>query len=102
MKKEFKPESRKYEILLLQKNDPEFKELKKYLEPYIKDILAHFSMTQKTYNILYKQLMDDIPVAAEHFLNGKSMDADYKFSTYFGWYISERLNNCKEEIERIK
>ncbi len=101
MKKKFQPQNREYELSLLQKNDPSFEELKKYLKPYIEDALAFFLMPKETYDILYKKLIDDIPTAAKRFLDGESLSADYKFSTYFGWYISERLNNTGEDVKRI-
>ncbi len=101
MKKKFQPQNKEYEMSLLQKNDPEFEELKKYLKPYIEDALALFSMPKKIYGILYEKLMGDIPVAAKRFLENKSMDTDYKFSSYFGWYIGQRINNTDENVKRV-
>ena len=86
---------------LLKKDDPDFSETKRYLKPYIEDVLAHFSMPEKTYRTLYNNLMNDIPVAARRFLEDNQTKPKYKFSTYFGWYISKRLNNTGEEVKRL-
>jgi len=96
MEKKFQPQNKEYELSLLQKGDSEFKELQEYLKPYIEDALAPFTMPKKTYENLHKELMNDIPIAAKRFLDNKSANTDYKFSSYFGWYISERLNSTGE------
>jgi len=102
MKKKFQSKSREYEIMLLQKGDPEFKDMVEYLKPLIEDVLARFSMPQEIYDKLYEGMVKDIPIAAERFLGGGSLEAGYKFSTYFSWYISEWINNTNDELIKRK
>jgi hypothetical protein len=93
--KEF-PKDKEYELSLLLKADPEFRELSEYLDVYIKLVLGKFEMPQEIFERLYLELHGDIPVAAEKYLQSDARKKDYKFSTYFSWYISERLNKQKE------
>jgi len=103
MNKKFQSQSREYEINLLQKGDPEFEDMVEYLKPLVEDALARFSMPRQVYNQLYKDIMNDIPIAVERFLKSeKSMNSDYKFSVYFSWYISERVNNIDDELIKRK
>src|ERR1035437_7781811 len=91
MPKKF-PQSKEYELMLVQSPDPEKRELREYLDQYIKRALAKFEMTKTTYAELHGQLIEDINVAAERFLKNRDDTEQYKFSTYFSWYLKERLN----------
>jgi hypothetical protein len=86
------PQTKEYELSLLLAGDPEFKELREYIDAFIKAALKKFEMTQSEYNELYTQLTADIRIAAERFLNYQGEKKEYKFSTYYSWYLSERLN----------
>ncbi len=86
------PQDKEYELSLLLNADGEFKELNDYLDAYIKIALGGFEMPQETYNTLYRELREDIHIAAERYLRSDAREKDYKFSTYFSWYVSERLN----------
>jgi hypothetical protein len=86
------PQSKEYELTLVQSPDPKKRELREYLDQYIKRALAKFEMTKKTYAQLHGQLIKDIKVAAERFLKNRDGTEQYKFSTYFSWYLKERLN----------
>ncbi len=101
-KKQFQPQSKEYEIALLQKGDPEFKELKEHLIPLIKSALNHFIMSKETYNQLYKEILEDVSVAAKRFLKSGRQDKDYKFSAYYTWYISQRIEQAGDKVTKIK
>ena len=97
--KEF-PQNKEYELSLLLKADPEFKELRAYLDAYIKLALDKFEMSQETHDSLYRKLHGDIPVAAGKYLHNEASKKDYTFSAYFSWYVSERLNEISDELKR--
>lgn len=89
------PQNKKYELSLLTGPQSDFRALETYIEQYIKIALGHFELTPKLYNQLLKDLRDDIAIAAKQYLESPARDADYTFSTYFSWFVSERLNKIK-------
>ena len=100
--KQFKPQSKEYEVSLIKTNDSDVKKMKEYVITLIKSALGHFLMSKETYNKLYKEMMSDILVAAERFLKSGGQDKDYKFSTYYSWYISQRIEQTDDKIIRVK
>src|SRR5258707_10048198 len=90
------PRDKEYELSLLLKPDPERKELRAYLGPYIKLVLNRFEMPAAAYERLYRELDNDVLIAAERYLLSPAREADYKFSAYFSWYVSDRLNAIPE------
>lgn len=85
------PQSREYELELLKASAPEFERLREYLEPYLRRILDTFECTQETYDQLYYGLVADIKIAAEKYLTHRTGKEDYKFSSYYSWFVGERL-----------
>lgn len=86
------PQSKDFELSLLLKPDPEFKDLREYMDQYIKQALKKFEMSQEVYDQLYWQLTQDIAVAARRYLQNDRSKNDYKFSTYYSRYLKDRLN----------
>lgn len=90
MKKIFEPLSREKDHELLQTDDAQFSHTVAYIEPLILSALSLFRAPEEEKNAALRNLLRMIPVAAKRFLDNQQ-DADYKFSTYFGWYISEEV-----------
>lgn len=91
MELKFKPKTKHEEFELLLQNN-EFSELKKYLSPLILGALKKFSFKKQKLDRIYNELINDVPIAVSRYLgNKKNIESDYKFSTYFTWYISERI-----------
>ncbi|MDQ3808069.1 MAG: hypothetical protein M3298_07880 [Thermoproteota archaeon] len=96
-RKLFHPQDRAEELDLLINDDDEFAKTKQYLGNLIADALNRFDLHTDQLTELHQQLLDDVPVAAKRFLGSeKSMNASYKFSTYFTWYIAERVNRIDD------
>ncbi|HEV2694765.1 MAG TPA: hypothetical protein VG347_17855 [Verrucomicrobiae bacterium] len=96
------PQDKEYELSLLLKTEGNFKALDNYLDAYIKTALDGFEMPQHIHDALYRELHEDVPVAAERYLKSDAREKDYKFSTYFSWYVSERLNKNSEIKRKTK
>lgn len=86
------PQDKEFELSLLLKSNHDFKEMVEYLDTYIKLVLDRFEMSQETYRALYQELINDVPIAAEKYLQSHGRKKEYKFSAYFSWYASERIN----------
>ena len=79
--------------MLLLHDTANFSRTQHYLEPLIDDALSKFEFTSAQQRSLRRELLADIAVAARRFLNSsKSTEADYKFCTYFSWYIAQRIS----------
>ncbi len=92
--KKFIVKSREEEIEILLNDTDDFQNTKKYLSPLIRYAIGLFEINLDQSKELYYLLISDVEQAATNFLaSKKSANADYKFSTYFGWYISERINH---------
>jgi hypothetical protein len=92
----FHPRERAEELSLLLDDDTRFTKTKQYLDNLIMDALDHFDLSTEQLIKLREELSNDIPVAAKRFLGSeKSMSATYKFSTYFTWYIADRVNRIE-------
>jgi len=87
------PQDKEYELSLLLQNDPEKRQLMAYLDPYLRMVLDRFDLTDTLFQSLYHALQDDVVIAAERYLSGSARHGDYKFSAYFSWYLSERLDS---------
>jgi len=86
----FKALSIEEEHEILHADDAKFSGMQKYIESYILQALSHFDADEGEKSIALKNLIDIIPVAAKRFVENRSTE-DMKFSTYFGWYISEEV-----------
>jgi len=93
---EFKLLSRDEELEILEKDDKSFTRTTKYLEPWITQVLKKQNLDDGKFAKLYAELISDISVAARRFLENYTPDKTYKFSTYFGWYIAQRINKTAE------
>jgi hypothetical protein len=92
----FTPLEREQELLILLNDDDSFTNTKHYLDALILQALSHFKFTREQHDTLHHQLVNDVPLAASRFLNNeRNIDADFKFCTYFTWYISERINKIE-------
>lgn len=91
-KKLFRPKSREDELSILLNDDPDFRNTKNYLDALILAALNRFEFSLKKRNQLRKELLQEVPVAAERFLSGDQNQRDFKFSTYFTWYIAQKIN----------
>ncbi len=92
----FHPRERAGELDLLLNDDIQFSRTKQYLDDLVTDALNRFDLREDQFTELRQQLLNDVPIAAERFLGSeKSMNATYRFSTYFTWYIAERVNGIE-------
>jgi len=90
----FQPKSTHEELALLLSDNASFQKTSEYLGDLLDDVLDRLAMTADQKREAYAALMMDIPVAAHRYLrNRRDITGAYPFSTYFTWYISERLNN---------
>lgn len=88
----FKPKSKSKDHSIVFNDDYNFSKTKEYLDPLILYALDKSGLNKEKYEILHKQLLNDIPVAAKRFIANKEKNKEFKFSTYFGWYIAQRIN----------
>jgi hypothetical protein len=81
------------ELALLNRDTPGFPHTQAYLEPLIESILDRCGLTGLQREKSRRLLLDDVVLAAGRFLSDpKNLSGEYKFSTYFTWYVGERLN----------
>lgn len=95
----FNPKTKEEERGILFSDDSNFTKTKEYLGPLIEVVLDKFTFGEMDYRAIYNNLIDLVPWAAGKFLgNKKNLEANYKFSTYFTWYIKEELQ--RYDVER--
>ncbi|MEK7603645.1 MAG: hypothetical protein AAB461_00815 [Patescibacteria group bacterium] len=93
----------KEQLAVLQGDDVHFSKTKGFMDSSIIHALNLFEFSDDQYKKLHKELLDDIEIAAKRFLGNKiNLEMTYKFSTYFGWYIGERINPLKPKRKNIK
>jgi hypothetical protein len=98
MESKFKPKTIKGEYKLIVDDDKEFfMQTKEYLKPLILSILSYFELRPEIKTKLFWECVNDVPFAAKKYLENKNTKSkrDYKFSTYFTWFISQRINKIK-------
>lgn len=95
----FEPETLEAEQRMLRTDDASFSATRTYIERYILQVLSHFSGDESEKSQALANLLAQIPIAAQRYLENRE-NPDFKFSTYFGWYISEELK--KYTWERIE
>ena len=88
----FQPKTISEEWYIILSDDDNFSKIKEYLSPLILYALDKSRLDKEKCKILYNQLMNDIPIAAKRFIANKEKNKEFKFSTYLGWYISQRIN----------
>jgi len=93
--KKFTPKTAEKERKTVLNDDPLFMQTKEYLKPLIWTAINTFELSKETQTKLFWKLVNDVPIAAQRFLKGDGLKKDYKFSTYFGWYIGQRINAIK-------
>ncbi|MBU4224022.1 hypothetical protein KJ934_02275 [Patescibacteria group bacterium] len=94
--KKFQPKSKEEEIEILIKDDSIFSNTKKYISPLISNALDYFILSEEKRSKLYVEILGDVPIAAERYLSSKkNIDASYKFSVYFAWYVAQHINAVK-------
>lgn len=92
-RKLFEPVGRVKELEMLLSDDEDYSRTHQYLEPLIATALSRFEMNNEGRSKLHKMLMRDVPLAATRYLTSEqTKDKSYSFSSYFTWYISERIN----------
>ena len=101
MPKKFKVKTAEEEYKIISTDDEFFAKSKEYMKPYLLDALETFEMDEKTKTEVFWALTNDIPIAAKRYLEDKNIDKGYKFSTYFGWYIGQRINKIRG-LKRVK
>lgn len=90
----FQPKTAQEEYGLISNDDDNFTQTKRYLEPLISQIINRYNLPKETYQKLNRDLIFiDIPIAIKRFLNNENNKKEgVKFSTYFTWYIAQRIN----------
>jgi hypothetical protein len=80
------------ELQLLLSDNPKFQNTVKYVDLLIEEVLDRFEMTSEQRNELHGRLTLDVTIAAVRYLHNKrDITGAYPFSTYFTWYITDRL-----------
>ena len=90
MSKLFKPLNKEQEREILTRDDERFSATTAYIENLILTALSRFTADEGEKTIALKNLKLVIPIAAQRYL-GESKNKEYKFSTYFTWYIHEEI-----------
>lgn len=92
----FTPLDQEEELTILLNDDDDFTNTKRYLNALILQALDRFELDEEQHKILHWQLINDVPLAATRFLErNKLKNANYRFCTYFGHYIGERINRIE-------
>jgi hypothetical protein len=92
----FRQKTPQQEYKLIQNDTFDFFETKKYLESLITKSLNHFKLTKIIQRKLMIEILSDVSIAIKKFLTNKeNMRKRIKFSLYFTWYISQRINSIK-------
>ena len=89
------PQDREYEYSLIVKDSPSFDKIQEYLLPYIDQVLDDFDMPRETIATLKEDITKDVKIAAKRFLENPNKEK-IKFSTYFSWYIHERIDSTPD------
>jgi len=95
MKEKFISKTIKQERKIVSNDDPLFMQTKEYLKPLIWTAINAFKLSKENKTKLFWELVNDVPIAAQRFLENDGLKKDYKFSAYFGWYIGQRINKIK-------
>jgi len=92
------PQDKEYELSLI-KADDNLASLKDYIGEYIEK-------AAKTVNdrgpekidpkALKKCLLDKLSIIVDRYLKNGGDKKDYKFCTYFSWYLKEEINKTEE------
>lgn len=89
----FQSKAAQEEYSLISGDDDNFTQTKRYLEPLISQTINHYQLPTEVCHKLNRDLLFiDIPIAAKRFIANKEKNEDFKFSTYFTWYIAQRIN----------
>jgi len=92
----FRQKTPQQEYKLIQNDTFDFFETKKYLEPLIINAIKHFKLEKVIQKKLTMEILSDMPIAIKKFLANKdNAKKRIKFSVYFTWYISQRINSIK-------
>ncbi|KKR91278.1 MAG: hypothetical protein UU42_C0016G0012 [Candidatus Woesebacteria bacterium GW2011_GWA1_41_13b] len=89
------PQSKDYELALILEGG-DYLNLKNYLSNYLKIVFSETNTNKPDSEVIRDNLFNKLPVIIERFMSGGGPNKDYKFSSYFSWYISqelERLDN---------
>ncbi|MCX6739300.1 MAG: hypothetical protein NT098_04620 [Candidatus Parcubacteria bacterium] len=98
----FVPKTREEEMLILQADTVDFEHIAEYLKPLIEKVLSRFEMEDSVCKMLHDDSVDDVKIAATRFLRSEeSMNADYKFCTYFSWYIHHEIDEAEKAGHEI-
>ncbi len=88
----FEPLSLEEEMMILSMDTPAFTKTREYLKPLIEQVVQHHLPKARQAETI-DLLIADVAIAAECFCEKYSLsNAPYKFSTYFTWYIEQRVN----------
>lgn len=89
----FKALDRDWEIALITSDDDHFARTRTYLAPLIANAAKRVTDPAERHRVLI-ELDRLVAVAAQRFLaNPKNLSENYKFSTYFTWYIAQVVND---------
>lgn len=89
--------NREEEIGMIKNDDTNFSNTKKYIGVLVKVAIEDkcSDLSKIKQKQLYEDIMADVPVAVERFVeNERDKKVDYKFSTYFTWYIAQHINKA--------
>lgn len=102
MTNKFIPKSKMAEFKMLLADDDSYTQTKTYLAPRIELALNKFEFSDEAHKDLVNKLEQDIEIAAKRFLKNKKNweTLPYRFSTYFSWYIAQRVNPLNPKRKR--
>lgn len=88
----FIPLSPEKEFALLRGDNRDFGAVIQYVTPLIDAVLSRLNVRPPRASDVRKRLIDEVPVAARRYLDrALSRKTSYRFSTYFTWYIKQRI-----------
>jgi len=89
------PQSKDYELALILEGG-DYLNLKKYLSNYLNIVFTETTTSESDSEIIKDNLFNKLPVIIERFMNGDGPNKEYKFSSYFSWYISQELEKLEK------
>ncbi len=90
------------EFQLIQKDSSVYLSTSVYLTPLIDEALSQIvELTAPEKEMLKIEILNDIPRAARLYIQRSNEHGlpEYHFSTYFGWFIAEKIEHFKKPLQ---
>lgn len=80
-------------------DDSSFSNTKKYIGVFVNAVIDEHcaDLSKIKQKKLYEEIIVDVFIAVERYLaNDNYKKSDYKFSTYFSWYMTKHINKISK------